>query len=118
MRIPPVMRKAGSVRPKSSKMSLPATQKTATTTKAVRTDLRATALFCGSSKFPARPTNMGVFANGFIMAKKPKNVLSMSTGKLSSIKSSGFTYGPRAAVAAFSRSGAVSYRYLKYYHKR
>ena len=65
--------KAGIVIPNNSKRYLPRITKNSTIKNAVMQDVFAIAFLCFSSLSPTSPKNTGVFAMGFIIAKKPVN---------------------------------------------
>lgn len=73
--MPPNILNAGIVSPKKSKMYLPATVKDTIIRKAVKVDILATRFREMEFAFSVRLIKTGMFAIGFMMAKKPANTL-------------------------------------------
>lgn len=69
--MPPVILNAGIVIPKSSKMNFPKITKTVTIKKATQVALRLISLLVCLSASSTKEEKIGIFAIGFIMAKKP-----------------------------------------------
>ncbi len=59
--------------PNNSKMSLPNRQNTTMITNVVKSALAATRFLTAGVSLAVRPRKTGVFATGFMMAKKPMN---------------------------------------------
>jgi hypothetical protein len=109
---PPVIRKAGSVMSNSPKITFPATENIVTIRNATISDRNATALVVCSSSSLVRPTKIGTFAMGFIMAKKPVNTVNAWSSVLSilcpnSFSATGVDLGLGNTVAVVS-AGVVA----------